>query len=337
MFLGVMFITLSSIFVYAALSETLKDNQMAIIIIMFLCMLFMSMILLILDIVRRKLTVDRKINRIIEATARITQGDFKTLLTPSHTADKYDEYDTIMANINAMARELGKNEMLKSDFISNVSHEIKTPLAIIQNYAIMLRSDGITDAERVEYTDAILNAGKKLNDLVINILKLSRLENSAIAEPKAEISLGDLLGETVLQFEDRLDEKNISVECDLDDVTVYAVRSNLDILFSNLVSNAVKFSRDGGVLKVSAKKDGTHAVVSVEDNGIGMTEETGRHIFDKFFQGDSSHREEGNGLGMALVKRIIDVIGGEITVESELNKGSKFTVKFDTGMDGNGR
>lgn len=332
LFFSVLFVTLCSIFVYASIVKTWEDNKIIIVIIMFLSILFMSILLLFLDIVRRRLTVDKKVNMILDVTEKVTMGDFNVELKPLHEYGGYDEYDIIMANIDRMVGELAKNEMLKTDFIANVSHEIKTPLAIIQNYATMMQSPSATDADRAEYCASLVSASNRLSDLVTNVLKLSKLETRTITEPIKKIRLDDMLGETVLQFEEKLDGKHINVECDFDAVTVYAERANLDILFNNLVSNAVKFSRDGGTLRVSVKEQGGKAVVAVEDNGVGMTADTGRHIFDKFYQGDRSHSKEGNGLGLALVKRVIDVIGGEITVESELGKGSKFTVRFDKGV-----
>ncbi len=329
--LSVLIVVLGSVFLYITISETWKVSTVAVALIMLFASIILSTVFVIIYMVWRRLTVDRQVNRILEATERIMTGEFKADLTPMHVSGRYDEYDMIMVNINRMVEELSKNEVLKTDFIANVSHEIKTPLAIIQNYAVLIQDEKLTDAERSDYAQSLVEASKRLSNLVSNILKLSKLENRTITTPKKLIRLDNLLGENILHFESALDSKNIELECDIDDISVYAETAVLEILINNLVSNAVKFSHDGGKIKVSLKRDGNRAVLSVEDNGIGMTEETGRHIFDKFYQADSSHSKEGNGLGMALVKRVIDVIGGEITVESELGVGTKFTVRFDAG------
>ena len=337
--LVVFIVVLGSVFLYIAISETWQGNNVAVALAMIFSSVILSVVVVFLYTVRRRLTVDRQVNKILEATEKIMAGDFKVDLIPAHVKGKYDEYDTIMVNIKRMLDELSKNEVLKIDFIANVSHEIKTPLAIIQNYATLMQDGKLSDTERAEYSQSLIDASKRISNLVSNILKLSKLENRTITTPKKLVRLDSLLGDNILQFESALDKKSIELECDIDEFSAYVETAVLDILFSNLISNAIKYSHDGGKINIALKRDGDRAVLIVEDNGIGMTEETGRHIFDKFYQADSSHSKEGNGLGLALVKRIIDVIGGEITVESELDAGSKFTVRFDTGMEGdkNGR
>lgn len=331
--LSVFIVVLGSVFLYITIAETWKVNDVAVALIMIFASIIISAGFVLVYTVRRRLTVDRQVNKILDATEKIMTGDFKCDLMPMHVKGRYDEYDMIMVNINRMVEELSKNEVLKTDFIANVSHEIKTPLAIIQNYAVLIQDKKLTDLERGEYAQSLVDASKRLGNLVSNILKLSKLENRTITTPKKMIRLDNLLGDNILQFEAALDNKNIELDCDIDEFGAFAETAVLDILFSNLISNAIKYSHDGGKISVKMKRDGAKAVLSVEDNGIGMTEETGRHIFDKFYQADSSHSKDGNGLGMALVKRVIDVIGGEITVESELGVGSKFTVRFDTGLE----
>ncbi|MCH5157814.1 MAG: HAMP domain-containing histidine kinase [Clostridiales bacterium] len=337
--LGVFLLVLGSVFLYITIAETWRVNEVAVAVIMILASVIVSVLIVFAYTVRRKLTVDRQVNKILDATEKIMAGDFKVDLIPAHVKGKYDEYDMIMVNVKRMLDELSKNEVLKIDFIANVSHEIKTPLSIIQNYATLMQDKNLTEKDRVEYAGSLIDASKRISNLVSNILKLSKLENRTITTPKKLVRLDSLLGDNILQFETALDKKNIELVCDIEEFDAYAETAVLDILFSNLISNAIKYSHDGGKINISLKRDGDRAVLTVEDFGIGMTKESGRHIFDKFYQADSSHSKEGNGLGMALVKRVIDVIGGEITVESELGVGSIFTVRFDTGMgdSGNGR
>lgn len=280
-----------------------------------------------IDVLRRKIMIDRPVSQILSATERIASGDFSVRLTTLHAYEKYDDYDLIMENLNAMAAELEKSELLKSDFISNVSHELKTPLAIIQNYVALLADEQDEEKKRA-HIRTVVDATKRLNHLITDILKLNKLENQGLSVERERIRLHDMLAETVLSFEDLMERKEITLECDLEEMEIRSSKAYLEIVWNNLLSNAVKFTEKGGNITVTLKKESGRAVVSVSDTGCGISPETGVHIFDKFYQGDTSHSGEGNGLGLALVKKVIDVIGGEISVKSELGKGSTFTVSL---------
>ena len=278
------------------------------------------------DWIRRKLTVERPTQKIVDATEKIAEGDFKTRLIISHEYGKYNQYDVIMENLNKMAGELQKNEVLKTDFISNVSHEIKTPLAVIQNYATLIQDSNLDQEARNSYAKTLIGASKRITDLITNILKLSKLENQEIQEKKEKFNLTKALTDNILEFESIIDSKELELECDLDELTVTSSKSLLEIAWNNLISNAVKFTDKGGKITISLKRKGNHAELSVADTGCGMSSAVGSHIFEKFYQGDTSHSTQGNGLGLALVKKVIDLLGGEIYVQSEIQKGSKFTV-----------
>lgn len=287
--------------------------------------LFLALLLSAFDFVRRKNMVEKPLRRILDGMDKIIGGDFTVRFEPVHIWGKYDEYDVIMENLNRMAEELSKTETFRADFIANVSHEIKTPLSVIGGYASALRGD-LPEETRKEYAETIVSACRRLTELVTNILKLNKMENSELFPEKTEIGFGELLRKCVLSFEDALEKKGIELEAEIDDVTVLSDEGFLEIIFNNLLSNAVKFTDAGGKIRVTARaaRGGAEAVVS--DTGCGMTAETGARIFDKFYQGDPSRAQEGNGLGLALVKRAIDVLGGEISVRSEIGKGSTFTV-----------
>lgn len=316
------------IMTYAAVSDKLGENRAAIAGIMFAVIAAVSVLCTVVDFVRRKYSVYRPVNQILQATDDIAQGKFDTRLTPKHSFKYYDEYDYIMENFNKMAEELSKSEVLKTDFISNVSHELKTPLAVIQSYAALLKYDDLPAEKRTEYADTLISASARLNNLVVNILSLNKLENQQITAPAQEVRLDEMLAQSVLNYEEIIERKNIDFNCDLDEITVLTQPNYLEIVWNNLVSNALKFTPEGGKVNVSLRADNGYAVVAVSDTGCGISAETGRHIFDKFYQGDTSHSKEGNGLGLALVKKVIDVLGGEITVQSEVNKGSVFTVRL---------
>ena len=233
-----------------------------------------------------------------------------------------------MDNINRMAAELSASDTVGRDFVSNVSHEFKTPLAVIQNYATALQNEGLDDETRARYTDVLVATSRRLTELVTNILRLNKLESRQLRTAREPVRLDESIAQAVLSFEDAIEEKNIALDCDLDEMTVLSDAGCLGIVWSNLLSNAVKFTEPGGRVRVTLRRENGCAVVAVEDSGCGISAETGRHIFDKFYQGDTSHAKEGNGLGLALVKKVIDILGGDISVESEEGRGSTFTVRL---------
>ena len=280
------------------------------------------------DYVRRKITVDRPVRQITEAAKKIMQGDFSVRIPPIHGAGT-DGFNQIREAINKMAEELSGTETLRTDFIANVSHELKTPLAVMGNYATMLQRPGITEEEKNEYAKAIAEAARRLAQLITNILKLNKLENQQIFPQPQEFDLGEQLCESLLQFEDAWEAKNLEIETDIeDDVRIKSDPELLSLVWNNLISNAVKFTPDGGTIGVSLKTADHAVIVQVRDTGCGMKPETGIHIFEKFYQGDTSHATQGNGLGLALVKRVVDILNGEIGVQSVYGEGSTFTVKF---------
>lgn len=278
-----------------------------------------------LDLLRRKTMVSKPLEEILYATRQITKGNFNINLLPNHSYIDYDEFDLIKEDLNKMAKELSKSEILKNDFISNVSHEIKTPLTVIQNYAKCLNDKNLSEEERDKYINNLQITCKKLNNLVMNILKLNKLDNQTLTKEITKFNLSELLIEQILQFENLLEEKQIELECDIEEnIYINSEKNYLEIIFNNIISNAVKFTNIEGKIFISLKKINNDYQIIFSDNGCGMDSETGKHIFDKFYQGDTSHSKEGNGLGLALVKKVIDVLGGTIKVESELNKGTTF-------------
>ncbi|MBQ8748463.1 MAG: HAMP domain-containing histidine kinase [Oscillospiraceae bacterium] len=280
------------------------------------------------DYIRRKITVDRPVKQITEAAEKIMQGDFSARVPPIHGAGT-DGFNQIGSAINAMAEELSGTETLRTDFIANVSHELKTPLAVMGNYATMLQHPGITEEEKNEYAKAISEAARRLAQLITNILKLNKLENQQIFPQRSEFDLGEQLCESLLQFEDAWEAKHLNIETDMEEgIYIKSDPELLRLVWNNLISNAVKFTPDGGTVGVSLKTNGSSVIVQVRDTGCGMKPEVGQHIFEKFYQGDTSHATQGNGLGLALVKRVVDILGGEIGVQSVCGEGSTFTVKF---------
>ena len=285
---------------------------------------------------RIKNTYEIPMRQLAEATSKVAAGDFSVYIPTLHTADKMDYVDVMIKDFNKMVEELGSIETLKTDFVSNVSHEMKTPIAIIKNYAELLRADRIEDGQRKEYAESIENTATRLSDLIGNILKLNKLENQRITTEAEDYDVCRQLCECILQFEDAWDEKEIELETELEDVAmVRADASLMELVWNNLLSNAIKFTESGGSVTVIQTSDENYIRVSVSDTGCGMSQESMKHIFDKFYQGDTSHSKEGNGLGLALVKRVLELMDGDIQIASEKGKGSTFTVTLPVaGMDG---
>ena len=286
------------------------------------------------DFIRRRIMVDRPVKMITDAAERIMNGDFSARVKHMHGSGM-EGLNQIGESINAMAEELSSVETLRTDFIANVSHEMKTPLAVMQNYGTLLQAPNLSEEKRVEYAKAITDASRRLADMVTNILKLNRLENQNIFPNLTTFDLGEQLCESLLQYESVWERKNIEIETDVaEDVRVCADEELLSLVWSNLFSNAFKFTEDGGKVTLTLDADEKYATVKISDTGCGMTADVGAHIFEKFYQGDSSHRTQGNGLGLALVKRVVDVMKGEIGVESVVGIGTTFTVKIGRAENG---
>ena len=282
-----------------------------------------------IDYIRRKQMVEKPVRQIMAALDRVMMGDFSVRIEPVKEFAGETGFNEIIKCFNKMTAELAGTETLRTDFIANVSHELKTPLAVMGNYATMLQRPGITEEEKNEYARAISNSARRLAQLITNILKLNKLENQQIFPQPQEFDLGEQLCESLLVFEDAWERKCLEIETDIaDDIRIRSDPELLSLVWNNLISNAVKFTPEGGTIGLSLKADETHVTVSVRDTGCGMTPETGKHIFEKFYQGDTSHATQGNGLGLALVKRVVDILNGEIGVQSVYGQGSTFTVKF---------
>jgi len=283
----------------------------------------------VIDYVRRKYTVERPVKKITEATAKMIQGDFSVRVDSLSKIPLNDGFNEIIDDINRMAEELSGVETLRTDFIANVSHEMKTPLSVIQNYGTLLQEPNLSEEKRVEYAKVITAASRRLADMMTNILKLNRLENQQIYPNYTTFDLGEQLCECLLNYENVWEEKNIQIETDIaEGVTVRADAELLSLVWNNLFSNAFKFTDNGGKVSLSVSADEKYATVKISDTGCGISAEVGAHIFEKFYQGDSSHATQGNGLGLSLVKRVVDIMEGEIGVESRVGEGSTFTVKI---------
>lgn len=291
--------------------------------------IFLSVLFTVIDAVRRKFTTERITKHIAEAAKKLVQGDFSVRIAPVSSLSADENFNEIIDCFNTMAGELSGVETLRTDFIANVSHEMKTPLSVMQNYGTLLQMPDLDEAKRIEYAKGVAEGSRRLADMMTNILKLNKLEKQQIYPKTEEYDLGEQLCECLLQFENVWEEKNIEIETEIaEDVKVSTDGELLALVWNNLFSNAFKFTPEGGKVTLVLEATEHHAIVKVKDTGCGMSSEVGAHIFEKFYQGDTSHAMQGNGLGLALVKRVIDILDGEISVESAIGKGSTFVVKF---------
>lgn len=279
---------------------------------------------------------EEPLHRMAEAAGRVAGGDFSVYVPTIHTQDRWDYLDVMITDFNKMVEELGSIETLKTNFVSNVSHEMKTPIAVIKNYAELLQMEGLAGEQKKEYARNIEAAAEKISGLISNILRLNRLENQRIVPEVEPYDVCRQLCDCILQFEDAWEEKEIILESRLEDYAmVEADESLLELVWNNLISNAVKFTPPGGSITVEQTSRDGLVSVSVSDTGCGMETESIRHIFDKFYQADGSRSREGNGLGLALVKRVLVLLDGGIQVFSEPGKGSTFLVTLPAaGADG---
>lgn len=302
--------------------------------ITFFNIVVITIIFCVLDAIRRKYTIAKPVVKIQEGIDRVVKGDFSTRIDYVYGEKSGNEFDEIITGLNKMIEELSGVETLRTDFIANVSHELKTPLTVMQNYGILLQNPELSEEQRMEYGRAIQEQTKRLSNLVTNILKLNKLENQQIYPNVEKYYLSEQLCECMLEFEQVWEAKSIEIETELDeDIQVEADKELLSLVWNNLLSNALKFTENNGKVSLWLCQDEDFVYVQVKDNGCGMTPETGKNIFKKFYQGDKSHATKGNGLGLALVKRVMDICGGEISVSSQLGEGSTFTVKLRRHMN----
>ena len=259
------------------------------------------------------------------ASQQIAKGNFKVKIDEIPVDEDDSEMNELIKNFNIMAAKLAEIETLRNDFISNVSHEFKTPLATIQGYVTLLGDEKLTNEERKKYVDIIFDATTKLTNLTSNILKISKLENQEVEIVKLEYNLSEQLREVIILLQASWEKKNIVFDINLDDCIISSDEELLMQVWINVLTNAIKFSYDFGKIEVNLKCHSNYVIIKFKDYGCGMSEETLLHMFDKFYQGDKSHSKEGNGLGLALSKQIITLCNGKITANSKLDEGTIVT------------
>lgn len=263
------------------------------------------------------------LEEISEASKKIASGDYSIQIDYKSPAKELN--DTIQ-NFNFMVQELNSVEIMRNDFVANVSHEFKTPLASISGYVTLLQDPELTEEERDEYVRLVFFNIDKLNDLTSNILQLSKLENQRALPAPVTYRLDEQVREAIVLLEPKWSQNEIYLDIDLQEVEYTGQKALLFQVWTNLIGNAIKFSHTGGKISITLENKNGKIKIIVSDEGIGMSKEAVSRVFEKFYQGDTSRQSQGNGLGLALCKKILDACHGEITVSSELGKGSTFTV-----------
>ena len=268
-------------------------------------------------------TIVQPIIEINEATKKIAEGDFDIHLDHSYYED---EFKQLAENFNLMVQELKNNEYLRKNFTSNVSHEFKTPVAIISGYCKLIDDDDIIPEERSEYCGVIQSECEKLTKLTANLLALSKLDNQSFLTDNDTFYLDEQIRQCIIHLEPKWSKKNIDFALDTDNILYTGSEALLAQVWTNLIDNAVKFSNNNGIITIRLHETETYIVATVEDRGVGMEEDTRLHIFDRFYQGDTSHKSEGNGLGLSIVKSIVEHSNGKIEVESTPGRGTTFKI-----------
>ena len=278
-------------------------------------------------IVARRFFLGRPMEKILEATEKVKRGEFNINIPVNECKKRKNELDIVIDEFNVMLEELRSNETLKTDFIANVSHEIKTPLAIIESNCAAMLDDNLDAETRRDYLQSTVEGVRRLSALVSDVLRLNKLENQKIFPEKKEFDLSEQLRLAIISTESVWDEKNIRIECDIPDECLITSDSELlEHIWLNLIGNALKFTPEGGKVAVELKDDGGKIFVSVEDNGCGICDEDKGRVFEKFYCGKNSGEQQGNGLGLALVSKIAAAVNAEILLDSEQGRGSRFTV-----------
>ena len=266
----------------------------------------------------------RPVNEMINATKEIRKGNYKVQL--AQTFDPDSDFGRLQHSFNHMTRELDSVEMLRNDFINNFSHEFKTPIVSIRGFAHQLQAGGLSEEEQKEYISIIASESDRLTNMATSILLLSKLENQQIVSDRSEFYLDEQIRTCWVLLEKQWSDKNIELDIDLDEAVYLFNEDMLSHVWLNLFENAIKFTPEGGLIACTLRKLDDSIVVTVRDTGCGMSDETRAHIFEKFYQGDTSHSSRGNGIGLTIVGRIVELCGGHITVESHPDEGSTFTV-----------
>ena len=265
----------------------------------------------------------KPLRKMMEATKAVAGGDFSVRVETDQSLGDFAEFAD---SFNLMAASLSQHQVLNTDFVNTLAHEFKTPAASIEGFARLLQKPGLSDEQRTLYADTVMKEAHRLSEMSRSVLLLSQCEGLDIVPDQQLYSLDEQLRECISQQERAWLAKELNISGDLMPDRWYGNRDLMGHLWSNLLSNAIKFTPEHGFIFLTLTESPEHVIVTIRDTGIGMDEETACHIFDKFWQADTSRRSEGTGLGLSIARRVAALCGGDIRVESAPGKGSSFTV-----------
>lgn len=263
----------------------------------------------------------RLLSKVLTAMKQLANGNFDVrikmngLMRPRELVEFTGEF-------NEMAKELGSIEMLRSDFVNNFSHEFKTPIVSLRGFAKLLKEEKLTPEERDEYLDIIISESDRLTALATNVLNLSKIENQNIVNEKTTFNLSEQIRRVILMMESKWSEKNLELDVDMEEINYFGNSELLNQVWFNLADNAIKFSPSGSPLKIKLSESESFVIFEIQDHGCGMDDSTREHMFDKFYQGNRKREIEGNGLGMTVVNKIVNLHRGSIFIDSEPNQGT---------------
>lgn len=268
--------------------------------------------------------ISKPIKYISSITKEVSKGNFDIHID----YESEDEIGTLAKNFNLMIVELKNMEYLRKDFISNVSHEFKTPISSIQGFVEMLKNKDLPEEKRDAYIDIIIEETERLSKLSSNMLRMSRLDNQSIPNKITEFSLDEQIRKIIVLLEDKWDKKNIDLDINLEKVKFKGEEDLVEQIWINIIENAIKFSEDGGKISIQLVNGEDDIVAKISDNGIGISKENQKRVFEKFYQEDTAHSKAGNGLGLAIVKRIIEICKGRIDIENSVGGGTTFVIRL---------
>ena len=266
----------------------------------------------------------RPIRCVVDATNSVAKGNFDVKVDLKGIS----ELEALSVSFNKMTDELASTETLKRDFVNNFSHEFKTPIVSIRGFAKLLKKGDLSEDEKNDYLDIIIAESERLSTLSTQILNLANYEHVEILADKVEFRLDEQIRKSILLLEQKWTEKELHLEVDLAPARYFGNEDLTQQIWLNLLDNAIKFSYSGAALRISLNQNAESWIIAIQDEGCGMNPQTQAHIFEKFYRADESHHKMGNGIGLAIVDRLLKLMDGEISVESELDKGSTFTVNL---------
>lgn len=300
------------------MAQKIQDNPMTAIIILVITQLIISGLMTIIignPVIRGMDNIEKVIDEVSNGNYKVRVKETKTLKELKH-------------NFNKMISELDSVEILRSDFVNNFSHELKTPVVSIKGYAEELKRNDITDKEKEEYLNIIIEESNRLTSLSTNILNLSKIEKQEIVTNKTKVNIGEQIRKVVLMEYKKIEKENIDLDLDIDDCYSMVNKDLIEQAWINLIENAIKFNKKNGKIIIKVKKDGDTIKVIIKDNGIGIEKDNLNHIYDKFYTTSKNNNMSGNGLGLALTKKIINLHNASIFVKSEENKGTEFEIRL---------